>query len=75
MLNKKLLKDITEYCKLNDLVIEDYINKLLRDAFTIDKYGSTPQITKEKVIKKETIKEEKPKEVIIKKSNDLYGEE
>ena len=71
MLNKKLLKDISEYCKLNDLVLEDYINKLLRDAFTIDKYGSIPQITKEKVIKKE----EKPKEVIIKKSNDLYGEE
>ena len=41
-IDKKLYNDIKDYCKLNDLVIKDFINKLLKSAFTIEKYGATP---------------------------------
>lgn len=41
-LDKKLHDDIKAYCKLNGLKMNDYINKLLRQAFNIDKYGISP---------------------------------
>lgn len=41
-LDKKLHDDIKAYCKLNGLKMNDYINKLLRQAFNIDRYGISP---------------------------------
>lgn len=41
-IDKKLYNDIKEYCKLNDLKVGNFINNLLRKAFNIEKYGSTP---------------------------------
>lgn len=41
-LDKKLHKDIKEYCQLNGLVMKDFVNKLLKKAFTIEKYGDKP---------------------------------
>ena len=41
-IEQKLYNEIKEYCRLNHLVIKDFVNKLLRKAFTIEKYGETP---------------------------------
>lgn len=41
-LDKKLHKDIKEYCQLNGLVMKDFINKLLKKAFMVEKYGDKP---------------------------------
>jgi hypothetical protein len=38
--------EISEYCKLNDIEnVENFIYKLIRTAFAIEKYGNTPNIT------------------------------
>ena len=41
-IDKKLYQEIKDYCKLNNLVIKDFVSKLLRKAFTIEKYGDRP---------------------------------
>lgn len=41
-IDKKLYQDIKDYCKVNNLVIKDFVNKLLRKAFTVEKYGEKP---------------------------------
>lgn len=41
-IDKKLHKDIKEYCQLNGLIMKDFVNKLLKKAFTIEKYGDKP---------------------------------
>ncbi len=41
-IDKRLHQDIKEYCKLNGLVMKDFVNKLLKKAFTIEKYGDKP---------------------------------
>lgn len=41
-LDKKLHKEIKEYCRLNNLVMKEYVNSLLKKAFTADKFGETP---------------------------------
>lgn len=38
----KLYNDIKLYCKINNLVIKDFINKLLKKAFMVEKYGERP---------------------------------
>ncbi len=55
-IDKKLHDDIKAYCKLNGLKMNEYINKLLRNAFNIDRYGISP-FSNNKV---EIIKDEKP---------------
>lgn len=44
MIEKKLLKDITLYCEANGLDTKRYLNKLLKNAFMVDKYGEKPAI-------------------------------
>ena len=62
-INTKLYKDIDEYCKINKLILEDYINKLLKDAFMIDKYGNIPLVVnKKQSVANITIKNEIKKE-------------
>jgi hypothetical protein len=41
-IENKLYSEIKEYCKLNGLIIKDFINKLLKKAFTVEKYGDKP---------------------------------
>ena len=41
-IDKKLHDDIKAYCKLNGLKMTEYVNKLLRQAFNVDKYGISP---------------------------------
>lgn len=41
-IDKRLHQDIKEYCKLNGLVMKDFVNKLLKKAFMVEKYGETP---------------------------------
>jgi hypothetical protein len=41
-IEQKLYNDIKQYCKLNGLVIKDFVNKLLKKAFTAEKYGEKP---------------------------------
>ena len=48
-IEQKLYNDIKEYCKLNGLVIKDFINKLLKKSFTVEKYGEKPFSTNEVV--------------------------
>lgn len=55
-IDKKLHDDIKAYCKLNGLKMNEYINKLLRNAFNIDRYGISP-FSNNNV---EIIKDEKP---------------
>ena len=82
MIDKKLLSDITDYCKLNDLNIEELVNKILRDGFMIEKYGKSPEIksTSEKTMissQKEDIKNDKIVEntkIEEQKEIDIYGE-
>lgn len=41
-IDRKLHKEIKEYCRLNNLVMKEYVNSLLKKAFTADKFGDTP---------------------------------
>jgi len=49
----KLLKDeIWDYCRLNNITnIDDFTLKLLKQGFTVEKYGATPVAT-EKIVEK-----------------------
>lgn len=59
MINDKLLTEIKQYCKLNDIEdVDALINKMLKQGFTIEKHGAIPEIAKPKEKK---VKEEKPK--------------
>jgi len=78
---KKLKDDIWDYCRLNDIVnIEEFIVKMVRQGYTIEKFGSTPlsnievekivevpvEVIKEVIVEKEMVKEI-PIEVIVEK--------
>ena len=78
---KKLKDDIWDYCRLNDIVnIEEFIVKMVRQGYTIEKFGSTPlsnievekivevpvEVIKEVIVEKEIVKEI-PIEVIVEK--------
>lgn len=67
---KKLKDEIWEYCRLNDIPnIDEFIIKMVRQGYTVEKFGSTPMERKE-VIEVEKIIEvpvEVVKEVIVEK--------
>lgn len=48
-IEKKLYSEIKNYCAINNLKIGDFINKLLRKAFNIEKYGNKPPFLNEKI--------------------------
>ena len=64
-INKKLHDEIKEYCKLNNLKMGDYINKLLRQAFNIDKFGISPFMTRENIVVEEEYPTTEKRDVII----------
>ena len=53
-LPKDLKDDIWEYCRVNDITaIDDFTLKLIKQGFTIEKYGATPVTnTVEKIVEK-----------------------
>lgn len=59
-IDRKLYNDIKLYCKTNDLVIKDFINKLLRKAFTIEKYGERPFVESKPNVIEMSLVETKP---------------
>lgn len=67
---KKLKDEIWEYCRLNDIPnIDEFIINMVRQGYTVEKFGSTPMERKE-VIEVEKIIEvpvEVVKEVIVEK--------
>lgn len=69
-LPKKLNEDIWDYCRVNSITdIDGFITKMVRNAFTIEKYGyspesgGAPQVIETEVIK-EVIKEVPVEKVI-----------
>lgn len=64
-----LLKDITAFCKLNELDNTTFINKLLKDAYMEFKW-----LDKEPTPLKEEKPQEKPEEVEIKKEQEPVTE-
>lgn len=79
MINERLLKEITEYCNINNIKdIKSKINELLRIGFNIEKYGDSPfyerptRIDETKEIGKGA--EEIRKEEIEKTENDVKEE-
>jgi len=42
MIESKLLNDIIDYCRLNGIEVDMYVNQKLRSALMIDKYGISP---------------------------------
>jgi len=42
MIESKLLNDIIDYCKLNGIEVDMYVNQKLKHALMIDKYGISP---------------------------------
>ena len=57
MINKKLYKEIEDYCKLNQLEVDNTLNEALRSGFTILQYGMGPNSSKPKERVVEVIKE------------------
>ena len=51
---KELNNEIWDYCRTNNITnIDEFTLKLLKQGFTIEKYGSTPMVTtKEKIVEK-----------------------
>jgi hypothetical protein len=81
-LPKKLLDDIREYCRLNQIAdIDGFITKMVRTGFTIEKYGYSPDASKpQQVVEKEVIKEvirevEVVKEVPVEKIVEISNNE
>lgn len=48
--SKELKAEIWDYCRLNDITnINDFMVKLLKQGFTVEKFGATPQVIEKKV--------------------------
>jgi len=76
-MDKELLKEFEQYCKLNEIEdTKEFFNKCAKDGLVLDKYGVAPFLPKSQIqeipVEKEVIKEvivEIPveKEIIIEK--------
>lgn len=73
-LPKKIKDELYDYCRLNDILnIEEFILKMVKQGFTVEKFGGSPTI-KEKIVEKVVeieklveVKVEVPVEKIIEK--------
>jgi hypothetical protein len=65
---KELNNEIWDYCRLNNITaIDDFTIKLIKQGFTVEKFGATP-VTKEKIVEKIVEKTiEVPVEKIVEK--------
>lgn len=76
-INKKLLKDITQYCNLNDIEnIEEEINKYIQIGFNVIRFGTAPfqEYQEEVVIKKQKTVKNKKEEISSEKTEDIKEE-
>lgn len=75
-INSKLLKDIIEYCNVNNIQdINNEINRLLRIGLNVDKYGMSPFTPTPNIDEKDEIKQEvKPKQSRTRKSKNVNVE-
>jgi FKBP-type peptidyl-prolyl cis-trans isomerase (trigger factor) len=49
---KELNNEIWDYCRLNNITaIDDFTIKLIKQGFTVEKFGATP-VTKERIVEK-----------------------
>lgn len=66
-LPKELKEEIWDYCRLNDITnIDEFTIKLVRQGFTVEKFGATPTTkTVEKIVEKIV---EVPVEKIVEKT-------
>ncbi len=79
-LNRDEVKDLMDYCKLNNLNSDDLIKKCYKEGFNIERYGllgsnKTKEVIKEVIVEKpvEVIKEV-VKEVIVEKPVEVIKE-
>lgn len=71
----KLIKDIEEYCLINDIQNpSNYVTKLLKKAFMEEKYGKKPDIFVKHEKEIDSIKQTSSIEANIKKENDIVEE-
>jgi hypothetical protein len=54
-IKERLLKDINDYCKLNGLDSEKFVNNLLKKAFLVEKYGDKPSFFSKEVKSKRIV--------------------
>lgn len=76
-INKKLLKDITQYCNLNEIEnIEEEINKYIQIGFNVIRFGTAPfqEYQEEVVIKKQKTVKNKKEEIFSEKTEDIKEE-
>ena len=72
----KLIKDIEEYCSINDIENPSkYVTKLLKKAFMEDKYGKKPDIFVKQEKEKDSIKPTSSIETNIKEEKVNFVEE
>ena len=49
-ISKQLKDEIWEYCRANNITnIDEFTMKILRQGFTVEKFGATPQVIEKKV--------------------------
>lgn len=49
-ISKQLKDEIWDYCRLNSITnIDEFTMKILKQGFTVEKYGATPQVIEKKV--------------------------
>lgn len=72
----KLIKDIEEYCLINDIQNpSNYVTKLLKKAFMEEKYGKKPDIFNTQEKENPSIKQTYPIETNIKEEKVNFVEE
>ena len=72
----KLIKDIEEYCSINNIENPSkYVTKLLKKAFMEEKYGTKPDIFNTQEKEKPSIKQISPIETNIKEEKVNFVEE
>ena len=71
-LPKELTNEIWDYCRANNITnIQDFTIKLIRQGFTVEKFGATPTVkTVEKIVEKIV---EVPVEKIVEKRIEVPG--
>lgn len=58
-ISDRLYSDIKEYCHLNDLKVNLFVEELIRKSFNVEKFGEKP-FSKTEDIKQDTVVEPRP---------------
>lgn len=78
-IGENLYKDLKEYCELNSLKMNEFVESLLKDAFMVEKYGDAPFFTKPNIsepeVKRETIVAVPLKSDVVDSNGRIYTEQ